>query len=156
MLDISIEKLILQNLVTNEQFTRQALPYIKEEYFAEKADAAISVIVDDYFRKSNELPHKNIMLIEIKENNALNDKDAEDARTIISEIYDSEPLTDTKWLLEQTEQWCRDRSMYLSIVKAISIYDGTDKTMTPHSIPDMIKNALAISFETRIRERLDR
>jgi archaellum biogenesis ATPase FlaH len=150
MHDISIEKLILQNLVTNEAFTRQALPYIKEEYFEDKGDAAISVIIDEYFKKTNELPHKNIMLIEVKENDKLHEKDAESARSTIFEICDSEPLSDVKWLLEQTEQWCRDRAMYLSIVKAISIYDGTDKTMTSHSIPDMIKDALAISFETKI------
>lgn len=150
MHDISIEKLVIQNLAINEPFTRQALPYIKEEYFESKADGALCTIIDDYFRKSGSLPHKNIMLVEIKESEKLNDNDTEEAKSTIVEIFGSEPLADVAWLLEQTEQWCRDRAMYLSIIKAISIYDGTDKTMTSHSIPDMIKDALSISFETRI------
>lgn len=40
--------------------------------------------------------------------------------------------------------------MYLSIVKAISIYDGSEKTILSSSIPDMMKNALAVSFKTDI------
>lgn len=150
MTDISIEGLILQNLILNESFTRQVLPYLKNEYYEDKVNAAIYNIIDGYFRKSNRLPDKNIVLIEMAEQSAINDTNISVARSIVDDMFNSRPTSDEKWLLDQTEEWCKSKAMYISIVKAISIYDGTDKTLAPHSIPDMIKDALAISFKTRI------
>ena len=57
---------------------------------------------------------------------------------------------DNEWLSQSAEKWCQDREMYLSIVRAIAIYDGTDKTLMPSAIPDMMKNALSVSFNTSI------
>lgn len=150
MTDGSIENLVLQNLIINEPFTRQVLAYIKDEYYDDKVNTAIHNIVDRYFKKANRIPDKNIILVEINECEKLNDTEMATAKDTVAVIFSSEPLSDIKWLTDQTEEWCRSKAMYLSIIKAISIYDGTDKTMTPHAIPDMIKDALAISFETKI------
>lgn len=150
MTEISIENLVLQNLVINESFTRQVLPYIKEEYFEDKINSAIHSIVDGYFRKSDRLPDKNIILVELNEQSAINENNIKLAHETVNEIYQGQLCSDDKWLIEQTEEWCKSKAMYLSIVKAIAIYDGTDKTVEPHSIPDMIKEALSISFETKI------
>lgn len=106
--------------------------------------------MDVYFRKNNQTPKKTILLIETKEDEKVSSKDLDDVSKVINEIYSTEPLSDEKWLLESSEKWCQDREMYLSIVKAISIYDGSESKILPTAIPDMMRNALAVSFKTDI------
>lgn len=149
-MSISLEKIILQNLIINEPFARQAIPHLKKDYFEDQANSHIFQVVNDYFNKSNQLPHKNIILIELKENEKINSKNLNQIYETVSEIFSNEPLSDVKWLLDQAEEWCRSKAMYLSIIKAISIYDGSDKVLLPSSIPEMMKDALSVSFNTNI------
>lgn len=152
MNDVTISDLILTNLITNESFTRNTIPYIDAIYFETKIDQAIFNTIRKYFEKSNSLINRNILMIEINEAIELNSDDLNQAKEKIDHMCHSEPEQDLKWLTEESEQWCRDRSMYLAIVKAISIYDGTDKAMSPHAIPELVKQALSVSFKTSIRK----
>lgn len=150
MEDISIEGIILQNLINNTSFARQSIPFIKEDYFTDQSNKVVFRFIDHYFRKNNNLPEKNILLIETKESEDVSPKDIQNITEVINSIYNSESINDTKWLLETAEKWCQDREMYISIVKAISIYDGSDSTIPTSAIPDLMKNALSISFKTNI------
>jgi len=57
---------------------------------------------------------------------------------------------DDVWLLEQTETWCQDRAIYLAIMKSIEIIDGRDEQQTKNALPEILSNALAVSFDTNI------
>lgn len=103
-----------------------------------------------YFRDKNQTPSKTVLLIETKEDEKVSSKDLDNISNVINEIYSTESLTDEKWLLESSEKWCQDREMYLSIVKSIAIYDGSEKKILPTAIPDLMRNALSVSFKTNI------
>lgn len=90
------------------------------------------------------------MLVEVKEDEHAPQKDLPEIVKTIHNIYALEPLSDEKWLLESSEKWCQNREMYLTIVKAIAIYDGTEKKILPNAIPDLMRDALAVSFKTEI------
>ena len=150
MEDISIEDVILQNLITNDEFLRKAIPYIKEEYFANHINRCIFRALDTYFQKKNEIPNQAILAIETKEDSKVSHKDIDSVLKTIGTIYRSDKMQDDHWLATSAEKWCQDREMYLSIVKAIAIYDGSDKTTMSSAIPDMMRDALAVSFNTRI------
>lgn len=150
MENITIPSLIIQNLVTNFDFTRQSIAYIQADYFESKVDQSLFNCVSEYFRERGVLPNKNILLVEIEEDRGLNESDLAEAREKIYSVCQSEPESDTSWLLKQAETWCQERAMYLSIIKAISIYDGSNKELNPHAIPEMMKEALAVSFKTHI------
>lgn len=148
--DTSIEDIVLENLILNEDFTRQSIPFIKDEYFSDNINRCIFRTLNDYFRKNSRVPHKSILLIETKEDSQLSYKESTEVSNIISKLYSADPQKDLNWLLESAEKWCQDRDMYLSIVKSLSIYDGSDKTMLPSVIPDLMKSSLAVSFKTEI------
>lgn len=148
--DISLEDVVLQNLITNDTFLRKAIPYIKEEYFADHINRCIFRALNAYFQKNNQVPNQAILAIETKEDDKISHKEIDGVLKTIGNIYQSEMVSDTEWLSQSAEKWCQDREMYLSIVKAIAIYDGTDKTLLPSAIPDMMKNALSVSFNTNI------
>lgn len=150
MEDISLEDVVLQNLITNDTFLRKAIPYIKEEYFSEHINRCIFRALNTYFLKNNQTPNQAILAIETKEDSKVSHKEIDSVLKTITNLYQSEMIGDTEWLSQSAEKWCQDREMYLSIVKAIAIYDGTDKTLLPSSIPDMMKTALSVSFDANI------
>lgn len=57
---------------------------------------------------------------------------------------------DLEWLLDTTETFCKDRSVYNAIMESIHIIDGKSKTQTKNAIPEILANALAVSFDTNI------
>lgn len=150
MSNVTLPEIILQNLIKNEEFTRQCLPYIKKEYFETRIEQEIFEVIEAYFNKSNELPNKNILLIEINEAKGLNDSSIIEAKEKINELLQYEIEKDIKWLKDKAEQWCKERAIWLAIEKSINIYDGTNKELHPHIIPDLVKEALSVSFNTDI------
>jgi predicted ATP-dependent serine protease len=58
--------------------------------------------------------------------------------------------TSVDWLKDKTEKYCQERSLFLAIRDAVSIIDGDDKKRTKEGIPDILKEALSISFDTNI------
>jgi replicative DNA helicase len=149
-MDVTSEKLILSSLVQDEDYVRQVLPFLKSEYFNDKVEKAVFETIRSYLLEYNTLPNKTTLLVDIRNHDDLNEKEIAEAESIIRDIFRIERPTDSKWLIGQTEEFCRTKAIYNAIVKAISIYDGTDKTMTPHAIPDMIKEAVSVSFDSHI------
>jgi archaellum biogenesis ATPase FlaH len=54
------------------------------------------------------------------------------------------------WMLEQTEKFCKDKAVYNAILHSIRIIDGGDKVNTKDSIPSILSDALAISFDNHV------
>jgi archaellum biogenesis ATPase FlaH len=54
------------------------------------------------------------------------------------------------WLLDETEKFCKDKAVYNAIVQSIQIIDGKDTKFTSEAIPDILKDALAISFDNSV------
>jgi archaellum biogenesis ATPase FlaH len=58
--------------------------------------------------------------------------------------------TELNWLVDTTEKWCRDRAIYLALMESIHITDGKDAKKNRDSIPTILSEALAVSFDTHI------
>lgn len=72
----------------------------------------------------------------------------------ISEILDNpETDVDQKWLVEEAEKFCQDKAVYNAIMESIQIIDGSsDKGKG--ALPDILNEALAVSFRHTYRSRL--
>lgn len=147
---VQIPDLILINSVNNEVFTRECVPFIKPEYFEEQCDQEIFRVVAEYFHKTSKLINRNILAIELNESQVLNGDQLTQTKEKAKSLFDYNPEEDNTWLRDQSEQWCQNRAVYLSIIKAISIYDGTEKKISPHAIPGLLSDALGVSFRTHI------
>ena len=53
-------------------------------------------------------------------------------------------------LVDHTEKFCKDKAIHNAIVDGISIIDGRDKNRTPDSIPSILTDALAVSFDNAV------
>jgi replicative DNA helicase len=53
-------------------------------------------------------------------------------------------------VVDTTEKWCRDRAIYLALMESIHIADGDDAKKNRDSIPSILSDALAVSFDNHI------
>ncbi len=147
---IRIEKLILSQLIHNENFTRKVLPYIKSKYFEDGIEQLLFLQVEQYVQKYNGLPTKEALLIELNQKEGLQETQYDQAIEYVESIVKPESLEVTSWLLEQTETFCQDRAIYLAVVESISILDGKNTTLSKGILPELLSDALSVSFDPHI------
>lgn len=140
-----IESTILTNLIRNEDYSRKVIPYLKSEYFSQ-SDKVVYNLVDDYIKKYNKLPSQEALLIELDSIKGISDDEFQQSKKKITQLNKVE--NDLDWLLEKTEKWCQDKAVYNAIMSSISILDS--KTEAVGSIPDLLKEALGVSFDQNI------
>lgn len=148
---VTTERLILGGLVQDDNFVRQTIPFLQPEYFHDKIEQAVFDQIKAYLDEYKTLPNRTALLLDIREHKKLNEREVEQATDVISDLYTVDiPGVELKWLVKQAEEFCQNKAVYNAIIKAISIYDGTEKDLTAHVIPDMIRDAISISFDAHI------
>jgi len=147
-LNTNIEQTVIRNILTNENYMRKVLPFVKPEYF-EGVYKTLFKEIAKYVAKYNNLPTAESFKIEVDQSDKFNDEQYQHAVEIIPQIFDTEAI-DEKWLMDTTEKWCQDRAVYNAIMESISIIDGKHSTLTKNSLPDILTKALSVSFDTNI------
>jgi archaellum biogenesis ATPase FlaH len=94
------------------------------------------------------LPQKEVLCIEIEKRIDINEQEFKEITQVISCLEDV--TTEFNWLVDTTEKWCRDRAIYLALMESIHITDGKDAKKNRDSIPTILSEALAVSFDTHI------
>jgi len=146
---MSIERIILSNLLFNNDYNRKVIPFLKSEYFQNYPERVVFDIVDEYVKKYNSFPSIEALAIDLSNKEGLNDQVFKDSKDIISSL-NNDSTTKLDWLLDQTEKFCQDKSLYLAIMKSIKIMDEKDGSISKGSIPGILTDALAVSFDTHI------
>jgi len=139
-----INQLILNQLCTNEEFTRRALPFLKDEYF-ERGEKLLFAVVSRFIDKYNTIPTEAALKVELQKIPNVSNEIFE----LVDRAYKAEPV-DIQWALDETEKFCQDRSIYLAIMESIQIIDGKHKELTNNAIPEILSKALGVSFDTNI------
>ena len=142
-----IETTILSNLIHNEEYTRKVIPFIQSDYFTDYTEREIYKVISNYVEKYNNTPSIEAIDIDLQRTNQ-NEEQYKTLQNYIEQLQPSE--SDFKWLLDETEKWCKDRAIYNAIFSGIQIIDGKDKKKTPEAIPDILTKALAVSFDTQV------
>ena len=143
-----IERTALSNLIHNEEYTRKVLPFIKEEYFADRLEGVLFSEIYKFVEKYNSLPTKEALSIEINSNKNVNEDEYKKITDILSTLS-KEPVN-TEWLLETTEKFCKDRAIHNAILGGIQIIAGKDKKHTPEYLPELLSGALGVSFDQKV------
>jgi replicative DNA helicase len=143
-----IEKTILSHLLFNEAFARKTLPFLKEEYFHSQSDKVIYKLIDEYVKKYNSTPTKEVLHIELKNKEGLSDSTYKDSKSIIEDL--SVENTEVQWLLDSTEKFCQEKAIYNAIMASIKILDDKTGSSSTGSIPTLLSDALGVSFDVSI------
>ena len=146
---MKIELTILKNLVHNEDFARKTLPFLKEEYFGDSSERQVFKRINDFMLKYNNRPTREAIGIDLESSTNLSEEEHKRSMELVRELVEPEP-SDMTWLLETTEGFCQERAVYNAIMDSIAILDGKDKNRTKNSLPEILAEALGVSFDSHV------
>jgi len=144
---LELQTHILNQLINNEDFCRRVIPYIKKDYF-EGTHKIVFDMITKFVAKHNKLPTSQVLALELEKQSAHPDTLTQ-ASTLINEIAQKSDV-DTDYLINESEKWCRDRAVYNAIMESIQIIDGKDKDRTEGAIPEILSEALGVSYDQDI------
>ena len=139
---------ILSNLLHDEVYTRKVLPFIRDEYFEERTDRVVFQQIAEYVKAYDGLPSKEVLHIEAEKRDDL----TQDEFSLVEKLIDAlhESTSERAWAEDTTESWCKERAIYLALMKSIQIADGQDEKHSNDAIPEILKDALAVGFDQHV------
>ena len=143
-----LEITLLKNLIHNDEYARKVIPFIKLEYFEMRSEMILCQEIIDFIAKYNKCPTQEIIDIEIQNRDDLTETEYKEVREINQTLDKVE--TNTEWLVDATEKWCRDRAIYLALMSSIKIADGQEDNKGRDAIPHILSDALAVSFDNHV------
>ena len=144
----SIERTALSNLITNEDYARKVIPFLKSDYFKIREERIVFEEIQKFVDKYKKIPTKTALEIEVENRKDLNQDDHDKIVKLITSLDSTD--VDLEWLLETTEKFCKDKAIYNAIVDGVEIIEGKDKNRTPDAIPDILTEALGVSFDNSV------
>lgn len=148
MINDRIEFVILNNLVFDDTYCRRVLPFIKSHYFSEECEKLIFEKISDFILKYDSLPSKEALVISISNDKQIVDSIEKQSKDLVSKFTPSK--VEQQWLIDQTEDWCKDRAIYHALMSSIKIADDKKGKLSRGSIPKLLTDALAVSFDPNI------
>jgi replicative DNA helicase len=143
-----LEQQILSRLIYDENYCRKVIPFLKREYFIDRKESVVISEISEFFTKYNKPITKEILAIEVSNRTDLNDKELAEVGTFLDTLVDAP--TNDEWMITNTEKFCKDKAVYNAILTSIRIQEGRDKTYTTDSIPSILSDALAVSFDNHV------
>jgi len=134
--------------MTNEEYTRKVLPFLKIKYFEGNDHQIVFEEIHKFVDKYKNIPSKEALEVEIDQRKDLNEDTWKSAQELLKNL--SHEKVEQKWLVETTEQYCKERALHLAVLDGISIIGGNDKDRDTSSLPDILSDALSVSFDISI------
>jgi len=147
---VPLERTILKHLFTNREYAQTVFPHCREEFFSSNQTATLYRHIHRFFDQYQQLPTPRVVEIELDQDTGLSDRELTELRAALTEVV-AEPSLSTDqyaWLLESTESYCQERALYVALRKSVALLD--DPKHTPHVIPEMLRDALAVGFTTSV------
>jgi len=147
----NIEKIILGKLITSQDYNSKIVSFLKPEYFEDRSDKVLFEEIHKYSTPYKSLPSIDALSIAIQDLNGLNDDVYQGCLEQLETFANEKPEEiDFEWLTDSTEQFAKDRSLYLAIMESISIMDDEDGERSPDGIPEMLSEALSVTLTSSL------
>ena len=137
----------MTSLLKDESFIKSTIPFLKGEYFHDNVDRIVFGSIVDYVNKYNTNPTADALIIEIDQKYGGPDLDS--AVELVGELDKADSDHDKKWLIDTTEQFCKDKALFNAMMEGVEIIQGQSKKDTG-SLPAILTEALAVSFDSHI------
>ena len=143
-----IEETILRNLIFTEEYYRKVVPFLKPDYFQEFHEKVIFEEIADFALKYDKTPTQEVIIINLQNRTDLTEDTFNQSLEVIRGLTNE--WVDFEWMVDATEKWCQDRAIYLALMQSIKIADGGDSKLDKGAIPNILQEALAVSFDEHI------
>ena len=145
---MKLETLILSNLPNDENYLRKVIPFIKDEYFIDSIERKLYYHIRNFVDEYNASPSVEALSISCQNDKTLTEDEYYRIGSVLDTLTQKEH--NIEWLLDETEKFCKDKAVYNAIVQSIQIIDGKNDKLTSDAIPEILKDALAISFDNSV------
>ena len=68
---MTIECVIISNLLFNEGYARKVIPFLKQDYFSDYIEKTLFNLINDYVQKYNSFPSKEALAIDLSNKDGL-------------------------------------------------------------------------------------
>ena len=145
----SIETLIISGILHVPDYQTKVFPYIKADIFEEQSVSTLFNLTKSYYDQYSSLS------IELDNTTGLSELVFQETKKLIAKVHTDSVVTGTKgqdldWMVDTTEKYVINRSCYLAVLDAHAIVTGENKNVKIDAIPDLLKEAVNISFDTEI------
>ena len=99
------------NLITNEDYAKKVLPFIKKDYFDGREEKIIFEEITNFVDKYKKIPTGHALEIEVGERKDLTETEYKKIVDIIQTLSPTD--VDFDWLVDTTEKFCKDKRLHL-------------------------------------------
>ena len=144
----SLEYTIIKNLVCNDEYRRQVFPYLKVSYFESDTNLTLFKLIKSFIEKYEKCPTKESLEVDLQGASHLSEETFKNVSSAIRNLEKDD--SDYKWLVDTTEEWCRNRAIYLSLLESIKIAEGDNEQKDMGSIPTILSDAISVAFDNKV------
>ena len=145
----SREEVILENLVFNEEYARKVIPFLTDEYFSDSVEKKLFSHIKTFIERYNSSPSVKALGIIIENDDKLAGDEFTRCEEYLTNLSDDKDV-DMEWLVDETEQFCQYRAIFNAMSEGIQILQGDSPDKKWTSLPSILSDALAVSFDTHI------
>lgn len=149
-----LETLILASLVNREEYKQKVYPNLKPEIFDSETHKTVFKLYSEFFDTYSRPANKDALLVELENKKSLPEDVYTESKTLVEKLYSDQVRAsickqEMPWLLDKSKKYITDRSCFNAIMQSLSILEGKG-AMSREAIPDILKEALSISFDTDV------
>lgn len=132
----------------DEDYLRKVIPFLKDEYFTDWSERKVFQHLKTFVEQYNAAPSSAALNISLQNDKMLTEEEFTNITEVLTQFGEAQSNKD--WVLNETEKFCKDKAVYNAIVQSIQIIDGKDKKFTSEAIPEILKDALGVSFDNSV------
>jgi replicative DNA helicase len=146
------EEIILNQLIHNEPYLKKVIPHLKPEYFDDRVENILFDVIKKHVVEYNSSPAIDIISVTINKMEGIAEDDNSTLNMYIDELLSTPSDAEYvyTWLVDMTESFCKERAMYNAVLESFNIFNGEEKLKKIEGIPDIMRDALRVSFDNNI------
>jgi len=145
---MKIENVILSNLVTDEDYMRKVVPFLKRDYFLDLNEQIVYDKILSFVSEYNACPTRDALVIALQNDKSITEDQYNETFSIIEQVEKTDH--NKEWLYKETEKFCKDKALYNAILSSVAIIDGRDKSKNADGIPSLLQEALGVCFDNKV------
>ena len=141
------EKIILRNLVVNEEYYEKIIPYISEELFSEKSSQKIFECIRKYQDKYGKKCTLQVLEVFQSSLKTVNQELYNEISDKLDYIRSDTSKQNLQWLIDETINFIRKKKYYQAVMDSAMAFD---KGELDKNLPEKIQDALGFDIDSSI------
>lgn len=147
-----IEQLIINQLVNNPEYSKNICPFLNINFVNDDITKIFFKKYSEFNLKYKKFPNWENICYEISNDKSIPSDTVNDIVSVLNGIketkFEPHPI---EWLTDTTEKYFQDTALQKAILKGAEILSDDDKKKKErHTLPELMKDALKISFRNTV------